>query len=125
MIRKSANKYQPKDLKLMVRLASGIFNVIKLLNQAFSLKVTGTTETMLTSGFEPTRHLELLGLRCLSHGDELEIPSPVPLSVAYGNQRSDINLSLPALGFCCVDNQWLSCQFIEVLSTQQMHRYQI
>ena len=70
---------------------------------------------MLASDFEPPRHLQLLGLWGLIHGDELEIPSPVLLPVAHGNQRRFPNLSLPVLGFCCVDDHWLSCQSIKVI----------
>jgi len=70
---------------------------------------------MLASDFEPPRHLQLLGLRGLIHGDELEIPSPVLLPVAHGNKRRYLKISLPALGVCCVGNNWLSCQSLKAI----------
>ena len=68
-------------------LTPGLFKVIKLLYQAFSLKVTGVAKQVLASDMEPLGHLKLLSGWGLIHGDEFEIPPEVLLPIAHAQSE--------------------------------------
>ena len=68
-------------------LTPGLFKVIKLLYQAFSLKVTGVAKQVLASDLKPLGHQNLLGGWDVIHADELEIPPEVLLPIAHAQSE--------------------------------------
>ena len=67
---------------------SSVFEVVKLLDQSFSLKAIEVTKKVLASDLQPLEDLNVLDRWDVNQGDELENHSPVLLLEANDQSES-------------------------------------